>query len=207
MDQRKEKDVSKDRFIMSQMWQLLDQADVVVTQNGKKFDIPKLNARFVLNGMKPPSSYQQIDTRKLAKKYFGFTSNSLEYMAEALNLKHKKLKHKKFPGQELWTECLKGNKEAWKEMAVYNKHDVLTLEDLYKKLIPWDNTINFNVYYGNKDATCTCGSKDFVNNGFSYTKTGKYQRYECKECGSELRARQNLVTKDLLKTLKVGTNR
>lgn len=207
MDQRDSKDVSNDKTLLTGIWHLLSKANIVVTQNGKKFDIPKLNARFIIHGLKPPSSFQHIDTRRLAKKHFGFTSNSLEYMAEALDLKHKKLKHKKFPGQELWTECLNGNQTAWKEMAKYNKYDVLTLEDLYKTLIPWDNTINFNVYYGDTGAVCTCGSKSFSFNGYSYTKTGKFQRYECKACGSELKARQNLIPKATLKTLKIGTSR
>lgn len=171
---------------------LLDEADIVISQNGKKFDIPKIYARFILNGIKQPSSFQQIDTRKVAKKVFGFTSNSLEYMSDKLCLKYKKLKHQKFPGMELWTECLKGNRAAWKEMRRYNKWDVLTTEELYKKLAPWDTSINFNVYYGDKDAKCSCGGTEFSKNGYMYTSVGKYQRFECKNCGAELRSRQNL---------------
>lgn len=193
-----------ERQVLAKMWKLLDDCDIVVTQNGKKFDVPKLNARFIINDMKPPSSFQHIDTRRLAKKHFGFTSTSLEYMADALKLKHKKLKHKKYPGQELWTECLKGNKSAWKEMARYNKWDVLALEDLYNRLKPWDSSINFNVYYGSDDALCTCGNSKFSKNGYNYTPTGKFQRFQCKNCGRELRARQNLNKN---KKMLVGTKR
>lgn len=200
-------DKRDDSKILPEMHTLLDRADIVVTQNGKAFDIKKLNARFIINGMKPPSSFQHIDTKLLAKKYFGFTSNSLEYMTDKLCTRYKKLKHKQFPGQELWTECLKNNQKAWKEMAKYNVYDVLSLEELYTKLIPWDNTINFNVYYGDHDAVCTCGSRDFHRNGYCYTKTGKYQRFYCKKCGSELRARHNELSKGKLRSLKVGSKR
>lgn len=185
MDQSGTKDIKNDKPILQRIWSLLDIADIVVTQNGKSFDIKKLNARFVQHGMKPPSSFKQIDTKLLAKKHFGFTSNSLEYLSDKLCTKYKKLKHKKFPGMELWTECLKGNKQAWKEMAKYNIHDVLSLEELYTKLIPWDNSINFNIY--RNGVQCTCGSKDFKRNGFFYSSTGRFQRYSCKNCGSELR--------------------
>lgn len=180
-------------FILRGIRTLMDEADIIITQNGKDFDIKKLNSRFIQKGVRPPSSYQQIDTKRLAKKHFGFTSNSLEYMSERLCKKYRKLKHKEFPGMELWTECLKGNKRAWDAMATYNKFDVLATEELYKKLIPYDNSINFNVYYGKDYAVCTCGSTSFSNNGYSYTSTGKYQRFECKKCGSELKARQNLI--------------
>ena len=206
-DLRAQKTYDNDRPILGDMWELLNEADIVVTQNGKKFDIPKLNSRFVINGMKPPSSFQHIDTRALAKKHFGFTSNSLEYLSEKLCKKYRKLKHKKFPGRELWVECLKGNQAAWKEMARYNKHDVLTLEELYQALAPWDNAVNFNVYYGDAGAKCTCGSTKFKKNGYAYTSTGKYQRYACKSCGSELKARTNLVDKEVRETMLRGTKR
>lgn len=176
------------------MWGLLDSADIVVGQNSKKFDTKKINAKIIEYGMKPPSSYQQIDTRLLAKKHFGFTSNSLEYMSDKLCKKYKKLKHKKFPGMELWTECMNDNPKAWAAMREYNIFDVLATEELYKRLIPWDNSVNFNVYYGDTNAVCTCGSNKFSKNGYAYTATGKYQRFECKKCGSELKSRQNLLT-------------
>lgn len=194
-----------EKDILKGLWRLLDAADIVVGQNSKQFDVKKINARFIQHGMKPPSSFQQIDTKLLAKKHFGFTSNSLEYMSDKLCTKYKKLKHKKFPGMELWTECLKGNNKAWKAMAQYNIFDVLATEELYKKLAPWGVGINFNVYYGDKDATCTCGSTKFGKNGYAYTATGKFQRFYCKKCGAELRSRQNLnkANKEMLTITKI----
>lgn len=181
-----------EKDILCKLWWLLNDADIVIGQNSKQFDVKKINARFIQHKMKPPSSFQQIDTKLLAKKHFEFTSNSLEYMSDKLCKKYKKLKHKKFPGMELWTECLKGNQKAWKAMAEYNIFDVLATEELYKKLAPWGTGINFNVYYGDEDARCTCGSTEFHKNGYAYSSTGKFQRFYCKKCGSELRSRQNL---------------
>lgn len=201
-DQRKATDIEDDLKLLKGIWDLLDEADIVITQNGKQFDSKKLNARFVIQGMQPPSSYKHIDTRQLAKKHFGFTSNKLEYMTDKLCKRYKKLKHKKFPGHELWTECLRGNIDAWKEMERYNKHDVLSLEELYKRLIPWDNAINFSVFRDDDTVVCTCGSTSFRRNGFFYSSVGKYQRYRCTECGSELRDRKTLSSAS-----KVGTAR
>lgn len=179
------------------LWDLIDSADIIVTQNGKEFDIKKINARFLHYKMRPVSSFQHIDTRKLAKKYFGFTSNSLEYMSKTFNEKYKKLQHKKFPGQELWTECLKGNKKAWAEMAKYNKYDVLATEELYKRLIPFDNSVNFSLYNPKYKDTCSCGNTKWQKNGHKYGASSKYQRYCCSKCGSERRSWKNEAKKVL----------
>jgi hypothetical protein len=207
MDQRGKKDVENDKAILKKIWELLDEADVVVTQNGKKFDQKKLNARFIFNGFQPPSSYKHIDTYVLAKRHFGFISNKLEYMTEKLCTKYKKSKHAKFSGFELWKECLAGNPEAWKEMEMYNKQDVLSLEELYTKLIPWDSSINFNLYHDDEVNVCKCGSKEFKKNGFYFTVKSKFQRYKCKGCGAEVRDSKNLFTKEKRDSIKVGTVR
>lgn len=207
MDQRSAKNIEDDSRILKGIWSLLDEADVIVTQNGKSFDQKKLNARFILNGMKPPSSFKHIDTKLIAKRHFAFTSNKLEYLTDKLCTKYKKLAHKKFPGFELWKECLAGNDEAWKEMEKYNKHDVLSLEELYSKLAPWDNTINFNLYRDGEENVCSCGSKNFVKNGFYYTNVGKFQRYLCNDCGSETHSTANLLSKSKKASLTKRTVR
>jgi DNA polymerase elongation subunit (family B) len=206
-DQRGEKSIENDKRLLQGIWNLLDEADVVITQNGKNFDQKKLNARFVINKFQPPSSYKHIDTKQLASRHFGFTSNKLEYMTDKLCTKYKKLKHKEFPGHEMWTECLKGNIKAWKEMEKYNKYDVLSLEELYKVLIPWDSSINFNLYHDEVDHVCKCGSDKFIKNGFYYSSAGKYQKHKCKQCGAEVRSKENLFSKEKRASLKMGTAR
>lgn len=206
-DQRNAKDITNDKKILEQLWKLLDEADVVITQNGKAFDHKKVNARFVMNGMKPPSTYKHIDTMLIAKKHFAFTSNKLQYMSEKLCSKFKKLKPKKFPGFEMWLQCMKGNLAAWKEMELYNKHDVLALEELYYKLIPWESSLNFNVFTDSEDVICTCGHDKFFSKGRVYTNAGAYRRYICKKCGKETRGRENLLSKDKRQSLKMGTTR
>lgn len=206
-DQRKIKDVTDDTKLLQGIWDLLDEADIVITQNGKSFDVKKLNARFIMNGFKPPSSFKHIDTRLLAKKYFAFTSTKLEYMSEKLNTKYKKQTHGKFPGFSLWLGCLSGNKAAWNEMEKYNKYDVLATEELYHKMSAWDSAINFSLYNDDLNHTCSCGHTEFRNKGYAYTSSGKYRRYQCLECGKESRGKENLFSKDKRKSLHSGTTR
>ena len=54
-DQRDQKNMEDDKVLLKKIWRLLDEADVIITQNGKSFDEKRINARFILNGMKPPS--------------------------------------------------------------------------------------------------------------------------------------------------------
>lgn len=206
-DNRNSKNLEDDSKLLKGIWKLLDEADIVIGHNSKHFDIKKLNARFVQSGMCPPSSFKQIDTLELAKKHFSFTSNKLEYLSDKLCKKHKKLKHTKFPGFEMWSACLKGNKDAWNEMERYNKVDVLALQELYEKLRAWDSSINFNLYTDQDINVCTCGGKEFVKNGYFFTTVGKYQRYRCTNCGSEAKDRNNLLSKSKLKSLKTGVRR
>jgi uncharacterized protein YprB with RNaseH-like and TPR domain len=207
MDQRNSKKAEDDKEILKEIWSLLDEADVVITQNGKRFDQRKLNAKFVQHDLGAPSSFKHIDTKIIAQKHFDFPSYKLEYMTEKLCKKYKKLKHKKYPGHEMWTECLKGNQDAWHEMELYNKHDVLALEELYFILISWDSSINLNLFHDEEIHVCHCGCDESIKNGFYYTNMGKYQRYKCKECNAETRDRHNLFTPEKKDSLQQGTVR
>jgi len=206
-DQRNASHVEDDKDLLKEIWYLLNEADVVITQNGKRFDQRKLNAKFVQHRMGAPSSFKHIDTKVVAQKHFDFPSYKLEYMTNKLCVKYKKLKHKKFPGHEMWTECLKGNLEAWDEMKLYNIHDVLALEELYFILIPWDSSINLNLFHDRDEHVCHCGSTESIKNGFYYTNVGKFQRYMCKDCGAETRSRSNLFSIEKKDSLQQGTVR
>jgi RNase_H superfamily len=178
--------VEDDTELLGKLWTLLDQADIVVAHNGRKFDIKKINARFIQAGFLPPSPYKIVDTLEIAKRHFAFTSNKLEYIADKINTTYKKLKHTKFPGFELWKQVLLGNRLAWKEMRVYNDYDVLSLEEAYLQLRVWDSQHpNVGVYSPSDDPVCPiCGGNHLDKRGFQYTGVGKYQRYVCTDCGA-----------------------
>lgn len=199
-DQRYAENIEDDYDLLLKLWGLLNEADVVVGQNSKRFDTKKANARFILNGLPKPSSYRQIDTMEIAKRQFGFTSNKLEYMTDKLCTEYKKSKHKKFHGHELWSECLKGNMEAWQEMEEYNRLDVLSLEELYNVLSSWDNTLpNFDVYVDD-----VLDMSEWEEDGFHYSNLGKFKRYRNKQTGQQRRSRVNLLTKEKRDSLLVN---
>lgn len=201
-DNRGQKDTRDDKGLMVGLWSVLNEADIIIAQNGKKFDLRKINARFAMLGFSPPSPYRVIDTVLEARKSFGFTSNKLEWLSKYLTTSPKS-QHKRFPGFELWTECLKDNLKAWKEMELYNKRDVLATEQLYYKLRPWMPThLNVGGFNLLEDVLCPkCGSSNIQKRGFVHTNLGKYSRLRCNECKGWSRGRENLHSKSKRKGL------
>ncbi len=171
-----------ERTVLYKIWKLLNEADIVITQNGQNFDSRKLNARFIEHKMKPPKPYRHLDTYRIAKQAAEFTSHKLEYLTEKLCTKYKKLSHKKFPGMSLWSECLKGNAKAWKEMKIYNIHDVLSTEELYTKLQAWVPKTAPSVF--NELGACkVCGKHQLTKQGYDRTAVAVYRQLQCQNCG------------------------
>jgi DNA polymerase III epsilon subunit-like protein len=164
---------------------LLEEADAVVHYNGTKFDIPTLNKEFILLGLDPPSSYKEIDLLRVARARFKFQSNKLDYVAQALGIGGK-VKHK---GMDLWKGCMENDEACWKHMEKYNKQDVVLLEKVYKRMLPWiKNHPNYGLYMDTDRPVCrNCGKSRVIKKGTEYTTVGKYQRYKCQNCGTHLR--------------------
>lgn len=194
MDNSRAKDISDDKALVAGLAVLLEQADIVIYQNGDKFDRKKFNARAIINGLRPPRLYKSVDTLKESKKVFSFTSHKLEYMTEKLNKKYKKLKHEEYPGFELWAAILKGDKHAWKVMRKYCIHDVLATEELYDNLQGWIKTQNLATFYEDLKLRCHCGSADLRPYEIRRLATGHFQGYICSDCGKRLTSKVNLLS-------------
>lgn len=167
-------DFGSERRLVKETWKLIDEADVVVAHNGDRFDIRKLNARFSFHDLSPPSPYRTIDTLKVARKYYGFTSNKLDDLARHLGL-GKKVRHE---GLQLWLDCMAGKEKAWSTMRRYNRQDVELLYKIYLRFLPWiDN------YPLPSNGTCNrCGGKQ-IRSGYYINKSRKMARLKCKSCG------------------------
>lgn len=180
----KETRTSNDKPLLKALWELLDKADILVTQNGAHFDGPRIEARMMIHRMKPPSPYKHADTYR-GNKNKGFTSHKLEYLTSVLNHKHVKLLHSNFPGMSLWSECLKGNNKAWAAMREYNIKDVLSTEELYLNTLPWaSKTFPTPHVPINPVSKCPyCNSYVLRSIGIRRTKSEHYRRYICTQCG------------------------
>jgi len=177
-----------DKRIIEGIWKLINEADIVIAHNGEKFDIPKLNTRFIINGLQPPLPYQQIDTLKHIRRQFGFTSNKLDYVNKLLNLERKKETN-----FELWEKCMKGDVKALKEMEDYNIQDVRILEETYLLIRAWIKPHpNMGLFIlDEKEERCpSCGANEMKDMGkLYYTSANAYELRKCSNCGASSRKR------------------
>lgn len=176
------------------MFDLLEEADIVITYNGDKFDLPTLNREFLDLSLPQPASYKSLDLYKTVRKQFRLVSNKLDYVCQHLGL-GAKTQHK---GMALWAGCAEGNEKDQRVMKRYNIQDVRLLEKLYKRLLPWiKQHPNMALYFDPKRPVChACGSSHLQKRGFASTNTMTYQRYQCQSCGSWSRERTNNVPKE-----------
>jgi len=163
-----------EKQLVKMLWKIFDDADILVAQNGDKFDVKVANRLFIEHKLKPPSPYKTIDTLKIAKKYFRFDSNKMDNLAFYL------LGERKIPtDMSLWVKCMAGDKTALKNMEQYCKHDVELLYRVYHKLKGWHTGHpNLNLYNGTSHECPMCGGKT-QKRGFAFTRVSKYQRYQC----------------------------
>lgn len=156
---------------------LLDEADAVLTFNGIKFDIPKLNGEFALAGITPAGPVTHIDALKTVRK-FGLIMNKLAFVGPLLGV-GEKLKHEGF---SLWVKVMAGDKKAQAKMQKYNIQDVVLLEKLYNRIKPF---IVDHPHLGDEKGACgSCGSNHLQSRGFRRSKFFKIQRLQCTDCGS-----------------------
>lgn len=176
-----------DARITKELWNLFDQADILIAHNALNFDIPKAKTRFLINKLPPPSPYQVIDTLRVAQHHFRFASNKLDYIGQLL-LNDKKI-HTEY---QLWLRCLDGDEPSLQEMLEYNKKDVLLLEEAYVFLRPYiTNHPNLAIYQEALEPSCpTCGSVDIEECGHYTTSVNNYIAFRCKDCGAICRSRK-----------------
>lgn len=173
--------------LVQQAHALLDEADVVVTWNGTSFDVPHLQREIVLAGLTPPSPFKQIDLYLAAKKQFRFTSNKLDHVAQQLGV-GAKTSHSGFT---LWKKCMAGDEAAWRLMRRYNMRDVEITDKVYTHLKPWlPNPPHLGLFRDNPEGLICgrCESKQIIRRGYAVTTVGKFQRFQCQDCGGWSRA-------------------
>lgn len=190
-----------DKRLVKSLWNILNDAEIVICHNGDTFDIPRIKSRFAIHGLPPTTFYHQIDTKKVAAKEFGFSSNKLGALAKNFGLGQKI--HTEF---ELWAECMKGNPDALEEMRVYNVHDVELLEKVYLRLRPYIKAHpNVTLYSdGNPNRCPSCGGEHLYKEDFYYTSVGKFQVFRCQDCGALSRDRKAIKRGVVTSNLSLG---
>lgn len=182
---------SGDYKLVKALWDLLNEADIVVAHNGDAFDIPKSYARFAFHKLSPPKPFKTIDTLKIARKHFEFTSNRLDALAKYFGYGGKEV----HTGKHMWLGCMNGNMNDWKNMKKYNIRDVDLLKKVEQHLLPYATNIpNISILMNVENGCPACGSENLRKEGTDITQTGRVQQYQCKDCKKWSRGKYEKVT-------------
>jgi DNA polymerase elongation subunit (family B) len=175
-----------DLEVTKKLWELLNEAEIVIAHNAVGFDNKVANERFLVHRLGPPSPFKTIDTLQVARRYFKNGSNSLDNLCSKLELGSKSEdKH-----SNLWRDCIDGDTNAWKKMIRYCKNDTLLLEKLYKELTPYiKNHPNVANLTGKTEACPKCGSYEVQYRGYEHSSVATYHKIQCQSCGGWSRER------------------
>lgn len=189
-----EDDPAQQREMILAIWEMVNEANVVIHYNGKSFDMRHLNREFKEQGLWKPKPYQYIDLYKAVKKDFYLPSYKLEYVLRWLGLAGK-VEHNGF---KMWNE-IQSEEESVRVRARrlfrrYNIGDVVKSELVYSDLMGWiDDHPNMQLFADREDEPrCpTCLSDNFKLDGTAPRgNLSRVQCYRCKDCGRSFRGKE-----------------
>lgn len=176
----KKRGTSQLRALTGKIYELFDEADVVIAHNAYRFDVPLMNAAFVKHRMTPPSPYKIIDTLRIARSQFKFPGgNSLDEVARYLGVPGKSA----IGVRDLWYDCLQGSAKAWKQLRDYNNQDVVVLESVYKIMLPYIRNHPNLADIEQVDGVCPKCLGRITPYGSSPRRNGRVKAYRCLDCG------------------------
>lgn len=184
------RDVNDDFLLVREARKILKTADVLITQNGKRFDFKHFQTRLFIHSTRNPGikgfdalpKVQHVDSRDTMKSGLLLHSNSLKNGTKLFTPHMKKMDHGE--GWDLWVKTYRKDKAAMKLMSDYCKQDVASTLELYLKLRPLGKgMVNHNLFRRDGVMACPeCGSYDVTKNGWRYNTNMVYQRIVCKDC-------------------------
>lgn len=170
----------------------IEKSDLIISFNGKKFDVPLLKTRALLHGLPPIKFPPHLDLMQEAKRNFRFPSNSMQNMSLYLG-EHGKLATS---GRNLWERCYHYQNyddcnDALAQMLEYGLRDIDATRDLHKRMQGWfKSPVNIGLITkeingvntkDNHDLLCPhCSSKDVDKIGSkAYTSVSSFNIYRC----------------------------
>lgn len=179
--------------MIDEAWRLLDEADIVVTYNGVRFDVPHLQREMLLEGCTPPAPWIDVDLLQTVRREFKFMSARLGYVVEQLGLDAKG-----DPGGfDTWRGVLHGIRKAQTRMEKYNRQDVVITDQLFAHLraTGWLRMPHAGLFGGSMHACHACGSTRLTPDGIARTRMSAWLRLSCSDCGAHNRLLDNGETR------------
>lgn len=181
--------IQQEKNLLKDVREKLLSADVWIAHFGKYFDTVFVNSRLLYHKLSTlPTNFPLIDTWRTAKNALKLRNNRLITLQEFLKLKNEK--NAILPEQ--WILALSGHKPSIAYIVDHCRRDVDVLAEVYERLRPLIIDHPFKDV-GKNGACPVCGEKTLQRRGYHLTKTRKFQRYQCQNCGAWTKASQPLT--------------
>jgi hypothetical protein len=170
LDSTKDLIRAEKRMLVDISKRLLD-CDIWLTHFGSWFDIPFVNTRLLYHGLPTlPPSYPHVDTWKVSKNRLKLRNNRLITISEFLGTKESKNAIK----PEQWIRALGGHAPSMAYIVAQT----------YKRLRPLITDHPNKGLIDGRGGCSVCGAQRLQKRGFHVTRTRKYARYQCMQCGA-----------------------
>jgi hypothetical protein len=170
--------------MLQRAWDMYNEAEIVVTYNGVRFDNKHLKSDWLVAGMPPPAPWKDVDLYAVNSRTFGFESKSLQHLCYRLGLDLKSGHYDAVMAEK----CMDGDPAAQKTMARYNKGDVKITEQAYDRLRGWIPSHPHSLMGTADDRrTCNqCWGDNLERNGTKLAQQITYTMYRCLDCGANV---------------------
>lgn len=171
----------KEEKLVKDAHNIMKEADMCIHHYGDKFDFPYMNTKFMKYGLHPIKDIPLTDTWKGSKYKLKLSSNRLDNIAEYFGLARKD----DIP-VSTWFDIIRGHKPSMRLMTKYCIQDVEVLYQVYQEVMSFimPTKINASIARNGTRLGCMrCGSTDVRRYGVQVLVSGKYQKWQCKDCG------------------------
>jgi uncharacterized protein YprB with RNaseH-like and TPR domain len=179
--------MTDDRGLVERFAKIYEHADYTVAHYGLRFDLPMVRTKLLKYGLPPLSPKPLVDTWRVARRELKLHSNRLAVLSEFLGVEHSKTPIV----FDDWLKAALGDKKALKSVVHHCKLDVLVLEEVFLKLRPLAREEPVRrLFVDEAEMSCiSCGGGNLHQRGYAVSKTRRYMRYQCQECGKWQRNR------------------
>ena len=175
------RDINDDTYVLKKILEILEDADGVVSHNGKRFDYKFIQTRLLKARLPGLRKIPHEDTCTLAKQNLLLFNNRLQTVVTELT-EESKLEN---GGWDLWVKIHnEKHKPSMDLMKRYCAQDIKATEAAYKVLRQFSNIgTNMNIIREIEDFVCPkCGSTRIIRKGKGFNKQGVYTKVHCPDC-------------------------
>ena len=166
-----------DRDLVKLSHDVLSEADMVVTFNGKNFDWKLHNTKFLMHGLKPLAAIAHVDLYQVARSNYLIRPKSLKNLSRAFKFKHAKTELT----WDTWRKANKGDATSLRYIRDHCRADVLVTEEAY---FMFRNNVRQHPRVNGWGPCRRCGADALQRRGEAVTiLKGTQYRFQCRKCG------------------------